>query len=151
MACGYDMAIIEVKTRVYDEQALLGGIDRKARLVPRLLAEERGWVPRQIARILVMPDITANRSVIGKHSATFGSALPARTPEVRAWLRRPSGALAGVWFLSLTTRAGGNRVAVGRRRVRVRSERAPGPRNGSITTVSGDQEFAAEGPHIPPP
>jgi hypothetical protein len=97
-----------------------------------------------------MPDITASRSVVGKHAATFGSAAPARGREVRAWIRQPSGDLAGVWFLSLTTTAGGNQVAVGRRRVRARADRVSRSRGGSTTPVRGGQDLDAAELHIPP-
>lgn len=118
------LLIVEVKTRVYDVQLLLAGMDRKCRLAAQLLRSERGWVPAAVGRALVVADLTANRSLVRTHAALFDAALPARSRAVRAWLRSPAEALAGIWFLSTTTRAGGSKVGVGRQRVRV-------PRKGS--------------------
>jgi transcriptional regulator with XRE-family HTH domain len=124
------LLVIEVKTRIYDVQALLAGLDRKARVAGRLLAEERGWTPSTVGRVTVVPELSANRSVAERHASLFRAALPARSREVRTWLRRPAGALAGLWFLSSTNEVGGIRVAVGRQRVRVRGQAR---RGGQVT------------------
>jgi anthranilate synthase component 1 len=44
--------------------------------------------------------------------------LPAGTQEVRSWLRRPAGSLAGVWFVRSTHPRGSRRRAGGAHRVR---------------------------------
>src|SRR5919109_3349998 len=124
------LLVIEVKTRIYDVQALLAVLDRKARVAGRLLAEERGWTPSTVGRVTVVPELSANRSVAERHASLFRAALPARSREVRTWLRRSAGALAGLWFLSSTNEVGGIRVAVGRQRVRVRGQAR---RGGQVT------------------
>jgi len=93
------LAVFEVKSVTPDIQAMLGGIDRKARLGP-VIAGERGWDPIVVARILVLGDTRTNRRRIEQHEATMRAALPARTREVQRWLSdpRPPG-IAGVWFL----------------------------------------------------
>jgi len=94
------LLVIEVKTRIYDVQALLAGLDRKTRLASLLLGEERGWVAGVVARVVVVPELAAVRRLVGDHAAIFDAALPARSRAVRSWLRAPTGELAGLWFLS---------------------------------------------------
>jgi Holliday junction resolvase-like predicted endonuclease len=121
------LLVIEVKTRILDIQGTLAGLDRKGRLAASTV-RSREWIPTNIGRVLVASDINANRSKVGLHAATFDSVLPARSREVRAWVHRPVGSLAGVWFLALSRRASGKRHSVMARRVRVaasRSVRAP--------------------------
>ena len=94
------LVIIEVKSVIADVQDTLAKVDRKVRVVPLLLARERGWAPTWVARLLVVPDRSTVRRVIARHEATFRTVLPARTVEVRQWLVAPDGPLAGVMFLS---------------------------------------------------
>lgn len=113
------LLIFEVKTRIYDVQGLVAGIDRKARLAGLLLRIERGWIPLAVSRLVVVPELTANRSLIARHAALFNAAFPARSREARTWIRQPAGALSGIWFLSSANLVGGNQISVGRQRVRV--------------------------------
>ena len=46
---------VEVKSVVPDLQAMLHGIDRKARVAP-FLARERNWSPSTVSRLLVLPN-----------------------------------------------------------------------------------------------
>lgn len=110
---GRILLVIEVKTVVPDVQATLAGIDRKARLAPTI-ARDRGWHAGTVARLLVLPDDRTARRRIDAFGATFNRAFPARTREVRRWLREPVGALSGVLFLTDTRHA--------RARHRIRSE-----------------------------
>jgi len=118
------IVVVEVKTRIYDVQALLSSLDRKTRLAAQLLPAERGWRMRGVGRVVVVPETTANRSLVARHESVFHAALPDRSRRVRGWLRKPSGTLAGIWFLSVTNRVGDNHVAVGRQRVRLRRPRS---------------------------
>ena len=49
------LVVIELKSRIADIQNLLSTTDRKARLVPPLLARECGWRAAHIERLLVLP------------------------------------------------------------------------------------------------
>ena len=98
------LLVIEIKTVVPDLQAMLGTLDRKARLAARI-AEERGWVARTVSRLLVLPDDRTARRRVAQHRATFESALPFRTVMVRRWLLNPTGSLAGLIFLPNDTQA----------------------------------------------
>jgi hypothetical protein len=93
------LVVIEIKSVVPDIQAMLAGIDRKGRLA-REIALERGWKVTSVTRLLVLPDDRTARRRVEDHAATFRTALPARTAEIRRWLRRPEGAMHGVLFLS---------------------------------------------------
>jgi transcriptional regulator with XRE-family HTH domain len=117
------LLVVEVKTRIYDIQALISGLDRKSRLAAQLLRDERGWRTRVVGRLVVAPELSGVRRLIEEHASVFQAALPSRSREVRTWLRNPSGAIVGVWFLSLANQVGGIQVQVGRQRVR-RSSRA---------------------------
>jgi len=110
------LLVIEVKSVVPDVQATVGGLDRKTRIAPAL-AREWGWAVVNIGRLLVLPDDRTARRRIETFGATFDRALPARTAEIKRWLARPSGPLAGVLFLS--------DVPVMHARQRVRQRRGP--------------------------
>jgi transcriptional regulator with XRE-family HTH domain len=94
------LLIVEVKSRFTDLQAMLSSLSRKVRLVPPVVQEELGWAAVHVAHIVVADGTHANRSVVARHAATFDAALPARAMELRRWIRRPVGAIAGVWLTS---------------------------------------------------
>jgi transcriptional regulator with XRE-family HTH domain len=116
------LAVFEVKSVTPDLQALLAGLDRKARLAPSI-ASERGWEPVAVARILVLGETSTNRDRLARHASTVDAALPAGTRDVRRWLAEPvAPGIAGVLFLRDVRPTGV--AAGGRHRVRVR-RRAP--------------------------
>jgi transcriptional regulator with XRE-family HTH domain len=115
------LLIIEVKTQIVEINQLVASIDRKARVVPRLLRSEKGWRPAVVGRLLIARDTRTVRAAIERHPATFASSLPDRTLRCWKWIAAPSGNLAGLMFLSNHRLAA---VMRGRRRVRCR--RAPG-------------------------
>jgi transcriptional regulator with XRE-family HTH domain len=109
------LLVIEIKSVVPDLQAMLGVLDRKARLAADV-ARERGWLVRSVSRLLVLPDDRTARRRVRQHTATFDAALPARTVEVRRWLVAPSGQMAGVLFLTNGHQASTrHRIAASRR------------------------------------
>jgi transcriptional regulator with XRE-family HTH domain len=97
-AASRTLLVIEIKSVVPDIQATLAGLDRKARLAPRV-GEDRGWRATHVARLLVLPADRTSRRRVAAFAATFDRALPARTTAVRRWLRSPSRAIAGILFL----------------------------------------------------
>lgn len=110
---------------VPDMQAMLSGIDRKGRLA-RDIARERGWHVTSVTRLLVLPDDPTARRRVERHAATFKTALPARTLDVRRWIQRPDGTMNGVLFLSDAHHASA--------RHRVASRRPTGHANSSVMT-----------------
>jgi len=116
------LLVIEVKSVTPDMQAVLGGLDRKARLGPGI-ARERGWEPVAVARVLVLGDTRTNRRRLEAHAATVRAVLPAGTREITSWVADPvAPAPRGVWFVSDVRGRDGNWVR--RHRVRVRGPRA---------------------------
>lgn len=95
------LLVIEVKSVVPDLQAMLSNLDRKARLAPTI-ARRLGWEVASVSRLLVLPDDRTTRRRIVTHAATFAETLPARTVEVKRWLRAPGDAIGGILFLSDT-------------------------------------------------
>lgn len=112
------LLLVEVKSRLVDSQDTIATLGRKARVVPALIAQERGWAASRIGVALVVEDLTANRTVVSRHMATFGAAFPARGRAVRSWLRNPLESLWCLWFLSLSTGHATTRRSTSRRRVR---------------------------------
>jgi transcriptional regulator with XRE-family HTH domain len=115
------LLIIEVKATLTDLQDLLVSLSRKLRVVPDIVRESLGWDADHVARIVVVASTAANRSIVARHAATFDASFPARSREVSTWLRRPFGALAGVWFVS--TSSLGTGMSVARTRIRRTSRR----------------------------
>jgi transcriptional regulator with XRE-family HTH domain len=98
------LVVIEVKSVVPDVQGLLAAHDRKVRLAPSI-ARDLGWAPRHVSRVLVLPDDRTVRRRLARFSTTFDRVMPARTIDVRRWLARPDGPIAGVLFLSIAPAA----------------------------------------------
>jgi transcriptional regulator with XRE-family HTH domain len=110
------LLIIEVKSVVPDTQGTLSPLDRKVRLAPKI-ARERGLDPAVVAWLLVVGDSKVNRRRIDRFAALFDAALPARGWQVRRWLAQPVGSIAGLIFLSDSTKGGTRRTCTGRCRV----------------------------------
>jgi Helix-turn-helix. len=121
------LLIVEVKTRLTDLQAMLMSLSRKIRLVPGLVARDRGWERRALGRIVVIADTHANRSTVATHRATFDASFQSRTAATRGWLRSPSGDLAGLWFIAMEGH--GVRGMEAGRRVRARRIAGSGGRD----------------------
>ena len=100
------LLIVEVKTRIGDVQATISTFERKVRLLPDVLLREEGWDAAAVARLPVIADTHANRSVVRDHQRIFDSIWPERTSATRRWIRRPTVPLlshrhgfGGIWFL----------------------------------------------------
>lgn len=93
--------VVEVKSVVPDIQATVFTLDRKTRLALDI-ARQRGWDGRAVGRLLVVGESRTSRRRVAEHTATFDAAFPARTIEVKRWLRRPDpkGGFSGLWFLA---------------------------------------------------
>ncbi len=116
------LLIIEVKTRIGDAQRLFASFARKVRIVPRAAHAERGWNPRVIGRVLVLPGTTANRSLVERLRTSFDATFPLRARAVRSWLGCPVAPMAGVWFVPPTSVEDRARTGHGRCRVRRRRQ-----------------------------
>jgi transcriptional regulator with XRE-family HTH domain len=116
------LLVIEVKSVVPDLQGMLGTLDRKVRIATDL-ARERRWRVTTVSRLLVFPDDRTARRRVERHTAIFAAALPARTPAVRRWLKRPVDTLAGIMFLTDTHHMSTRHRVGGQRRPPVRGGR----------------------------
>ncbi len=112
------LLIVEVKSELRDLQETLRAIDVKRRVVPGRVRAERGWNPAAVAVALVLPDLSTQRSIVGRFPAIFDAAFPARTVDVRHWLNEPDGDLRGLWFLPVSRDAVLTQRFRGRQRVR---------------------------------
>jgi hypothetical protein len=120
--------IVEVKSELQALESTVRKIDEKARLAAAgLVADRVGWKPELLGRVLVLPSTEAarRRVVQGAPGAVLGVAFPARGPAVRAWLRRPEGAMAGVLFVSIANPGSVIRSSGGPERVRRPISRLP--------------------------
>lgn len=93
-------AVIEVKGSIGALEEVNRSLDAKVRLAPAIVRDTFGWSPKHVGRILVVPDESSVRRLVARHAATMEAAYPARSREVRAWLRAPQRSLRGLWFLS---------------------------------------------------
>jgi transcriptional regulator with XRE-family HTH domain len=93
------LLIVEIKTRVVDIQDLHAAIDRKVRVVPKLVAKERGWRAAIVGKLLVVKGTDANRDGVRRHAATFDATFPSRSRAARRWIGDPIGPLAALWFV----------------------------------------------------
>jgi transcriptional regulator with XRE-family HTH domain len=113
------LLVVEVKTVVPDFQAMVAGLDRKARLGPEI-ARNRGWQASSASRLLVIEAGSTSRDRIQRVGPAAAAAVPDRGMAVRSWLRHPSGSLAGLMFVRSASRAGVTQGAASRQRVRRR-------------------------------
>jgi transcriptional regulator with XRE-family HTH domain len=90
---------VEVKTDIPSVEAMGRKLDEKARLAPQIVRERFGWTPVVVGRVIALPDTERLRRLV-QRQPVITRMFPAGSREVRAWLRDPSGVLAGLWFLS---------------------------------------------------
>jgi len=93
------LLVIEIKTELADLQETLGTLDRKVRVAAGV-ARERGWDPATVSAWLVIAEGSTNRARVNAHRAFLRAALPADGPELRAWLRVPTGSIRALSFLA---------------------------------------------------
>jgi transcriptional regulator with XRE-family HTH domain len=112
------LVMIEVKTAIVDVQALLAGVDRKAR-ISWAIAAERGWAPVAIVPALLVAEGSTARRRLREHSAVFAR-FASRGRAAAAWLRRPeSPAPSGLLIITkLSPARRGDARRAGRQRVR---------------------------------
>jgi transcriptional regulator with XRE-family HTH domain len=120
------LLLIEVKSEVADLQALCRSVDVKERILPGVVARERGWRPGSVGVVVVLPDDPGQRKAVGRRSAIFATSFPARTLEIRHWIVDPvPGRLRGIWFLASANGIGITRHVAARKRVQ--GSRPAGP------------------------
>jgi hypothetical protein len=94
------VAVCEVKSEFGSLEDTNRTLDAKERLAPTIVSKRLGWRPRIVGRLLIIPRTSAARNVIARHERTMASIYPARSREIRAWLREPSVSIRGIWSVS---------------------------------------------------
>jgi transcriptional regulator with XRE-family HTH domain len=93
------LLVVEVKTELTSVEETLRRHDTKVRLAAQIARERFGWAAADPSRLLVVLDRSTARRRVARHEAAFAVAYPARSREVRRWIRRPSGWLRGLLFI----------------------------------------------------
>ena len=113
------LVVIEVKSVTPDMQAMLGGLDRKARLGAIDRPGPRMGLVASLHESLSSWNTRTNRRRVEAHEASLHAVLPAGTRDVLRWLAEPATpAVRGIWFVS--DARGMDAMGVRRHRVRVR-------------------------------
>jgi transcriptional regulator with XRE-family HTH domain len=94
------LLVVEAKSVVPDIQAMIGTLDRKARLAPGI-GRERGWEATTVSRLLVIREDRTARRRVAAFDATFRRAFPDRGSALTRWVRWPDASrpVAGLRFL----------------------------------------------------
>jgi hypothetical protein len=93
------LLVIELKTGIVDPQEVVGTLDRKRRLGPRI-ARERGWDPIVVGSWLVVGEGMTNRRRVENSGGLFRNAYPDDRRAMHPWLRRPTAAVRVQSFLT---------------------------------------------------
>lgn len=118
-APGRLLLVIELKTEIVDVNELLGRLDQKRRLAPKV-GRERGWDPAAVSVWLVVAEGSTNRRRVSAHASVMRAALPADGRSMPAWLRAPAGSIAALSFWSNAQAVGTKQGFAAVRRVRRR-------------------------------
>lgn len=122
------LLIVEIKTEIVDLQDMLHAVDVKERVVPGLVRRSRKWQPISTATIVVLPSTSTHRRAAATHAALLSASLPARTGQIRDWIRQPSGNLRGLWFFPCTPGTSVMEAALATRRVKRPAGRSERPK-----------------------
>jgi transcriptional regulator with XRE-family HTH domain len=117
------LLVIELKTEIVSIEDLLMTMDVRVRHAADI-ARSRGWQPRTVSAWVVVAESDLNRRRVRRNAAVLRSAFPADGRTMRAWLRRPVGAVRALSFWANFGHGTATQKAAARRRVRVR-ERHP--------------------------
>lgn len=94
------VAVTEVKTDIGSLEGTNRVLDAKERLAPKIVEARFGWRPEVVGRILIVPGTASMRRIVQRHASTMRAIYPARTNEIKAWLRAPRAPIRGIWFMS---------------------------------------------------
>jgi transcriptional regulator with XRE-family HTH domain len=114
---GY-VLVVELKTELASIEQTFRRLDEKVRLAPLIARDRFGWTCDQVSRLVVMSEDRTSRRRVARHEAVIDAVLPMRGSSVRRWLRAPTQRMAGLLFMTPTTRAGDRSSPAQIRRVR---------------------------------
>lgn len=104
-AASRTLLVVELKTLLVDVNDLMGSMDRRRRLATRI-ARDRGWFPIAVGAWVAIADTSTNHRRLADHATVLRIAFPGDGRTLRGWLRRPTGPIAALSFLSAATRDG---------------------------------------------
>ena len=112
------LLVIELKTEIVDVNELVGTLDRKVRLAPRV-ARERGWLRPgdgevAVSSWLIVADTRTNRRRVAAHAAMLRSRYPVDGRSMDGWLADPDRQVAALSYWTMPASGAGR----GTRRVR---------------------------------
>jgi transcriptional regulator with XRE-family HTH domain len=113
------LLVIELKTEIVDVNDLMGTMDRRRRLAPKIAAE-RGLDPARVGVWVVVEDLPSNHRRLAAHEAVLRAAFPSDGRTMRRWLHAPTGPVAALSFLSIEQGAHLKASSAGFQRVRRR-------------------------------
>lgn len=93
------LLVVELKSELVDVQELVGTLDRKRRLAPRIAAE-RDWSSSQVSAWVIVGESRTNRRHVAQHAMLLRTAFPANGHALGAWLRTPGTAISGLSMLT---------------------------------------------------
>ncbi|MEO8511689.1 MAG: helix-turn-helix transcriptional regulator [Chloroflexota bacterium] len=96
------LLVIELKTELVDVSGLLAAVDRYRRLAPEL-ATRQGWQVQSVSCWVIFRDTATNRRRVAAHAGVLRSTFHADGNEMRSWLARPKGRVAGLSFVAIGT------------------------------------------------
>lgn len=102
------LCIIELKTSVVDVNELIGVLDRKRRLGPRIVSD-LGWTPATVSVWVIVSDGRTNRRRIQAHQAVLRAAFPSDGRVMAGWLSMPDRPIAALSTWPVTQAGTGRR------------------------------------------
>jgi transcriptional regulator with XRE-family HTH domain len=96
------LLVVEVKTELVSVEATIRKLDEKTRLAGHVGRERFRWQFKTVSCLLILPRGSTAYRQIRRHASVIDLVLPARSRAARSWLRRPSGRLGAVLFVSDT-------------------------------------------------
>jgi transcriptional regulator with XRE-family HTH domain len=101
------LIVIELKTAIIDVNELVGTLDRKARLAPRIV-EDLGWRVDSVSRWVIVSRDKTNQRRIAAHRSMLRAAFPSDGHAIRSWLARPHGVISALsmWTPVVSTDVG---------------------------------------------
>lgn len=112
------LLVVEVKTELASVEETLRRHDAKVRLADRIATDQRGWTPRAVARLLVLPDGATARRRVERHEVLLARSYPLRGRELRRSLRAPRSPMSGLIFVSFPRGMRDRQTVLSRKRIR---------------------------------
>lgn len=89
------LCIVELKTSIVDVNELIGVVDRKRRLGPKIVAN-LGWAPATVSVWVIVSEGRTNRRRIQAHQAMLRAAFPSDGRAMHGWLSMPDRPIAAL-------------------------------------------------------